>query len=281
MKMKGKLRNFIVISTCIVFVISVFIYINQHKELSAKYNEALKYADKGDYIKAREIMSGIGEYKNTDELIADYTNEIEYQAAQEYILNEDYDSALVLLERINAATRGYKQSIDMQNEVEYKRAIKLASEGKLHEAYEAFKSMPVTYSDVVERRTEVSYAIEFADKWYCKEHQIDLEITGRVTEDNVVLLDVEMRDRNGFLLDAETNKLTGTDLQLMEDRFIWNLLGDDTKYAIIMENNKLKVAKHPITNSNYIVTFSRKLEGYNSVDGDIDADVKMDINKGV
>ena len=281
MKINVKLKRIVIISTIIMFVISSFIYINQHKELSAKYNEAIAYAEAGDYISAKAVMSNIGEYKDSDVLIDAYNNEIDYQNAVKFMEEGDYDTAQALLQRINAATRGYKDSVEMQNQVEYTRAKTLAAEGKLNEAYEGFKSMPISYMDVSDRIQGLSNAIKFTDKWYCREHQIDLVLSAKVTEDNMIYIDAEMRDRNGFLLGDESNKLNGYDLPLMEDRFTWNLLGNDIKFVIVMENNKLKIARHPVATNDYIVTFARKLESYNKVDGDIDAAVKRKVDSGV
>ncbi len=281
MKMNLKLKRFVIITTAVMFILCLFIYINQHRELSLKYNTAVESARNGDYEKAKEIMSLVGEYKDSDELLEAYNNEIDYQNAQKYLEEENYDVAMVLLQRLNAATRGYNDSIDLQNQVEYQRAMTLAAEGKLNEAYEGFKSMPISYLDVKERMEAVGRALKFTDKWYCKEHQIDLVITGRVDETNTIYLDAELRDRNGFLLGDESNKLNGYDLLLEEDRFTWNILGNDIKFAIIMDNNKLKVARQPIITNEYIVTFARKLESYNKVDGDIDSAVKRKVDSGI
>lgn len=281
MKMNVKLKRVVIISTVIMFVISSLIYINQHIELAARYKEAVAYADGGDFVSAREVMSNIGEYKNSDELIEAYTNEIDYQNSIKYMEEGDYDTAQALLQRLNAATRGYKDSVEMQNKVEYVRAKSLASAGKLNEAYEGFKSMPISYLDVANRIEELGNALKFTDKWYCKEHQIDLVLSAKVTDDNIVYIDAEMRDRNGFLLGDETNKLNGYDLLLMGDRFTWNILGNDIKFVVVMEDNRLKIAKHPVATNDYIVTFARKLESYNKVDGDIDAAVKRKVDSGI
>lgn len=279
--MKGKLKKIIIISTCIMFFVSLFIFLKQHKELSYKYGKAVEYAESGDYVSARNIIGNIGEYKDSSELLQSYTDEIDYQLANRLIEEEEYERALGVFERLNAENRGYKDSIDLQYQVEYMRAVKRAAEGDLNGAYEAFKRLPISYSDVIDRLNELSHAIKFADKWYCKEHKIDLIIKAKVSEDNVTYLETEIRDREGFLIGNENNKLFGSDIVLNEDRFVWNILGDETKFAIIMENNKLKVAKQPVKDNNYIVTFTRKLDAYNSVDGDIDAAVKQNINAGV
>lgn len=279
--MDKRIKKILMISTCVFFVISLFIYLNQHNELTLKYAEATSYAEKGEYEKAVEVISKIGEYKDSERLLEEYTNEINYQQALKYISESNFNDALKILERLNATGGGYKDSGNLQDNVEYNRAIQLAENGQLSQAYEAFKNLPTAYADVVERLNELSYAIKFVDKWFCKEHQIDLIIKARVSSENITYLDVEMRDRNGFLLDTEDNRLVGTDLVLMEDRFIWNLLGGDERYAVIMQDNKLKIAKQPVTNTDYIVTFVRKLDNYNKIDGNMDAAIKQNINAGV
>ena len=279
--MDKRISKVLIISTCVIFVISLFIYLNQHRELTVKYAEATAYAEKGEYNKAVEVISSIGEYKDSERLLEEYTNEISYQEALKYISAENFNEALKILEKLNAAGGGYKDSATLQDNVEYNRAIQLAENGQLSQAYEAFKNLPTAYGDVTERLNELSYAIKFVDKWLCKEHQIDLVIKARVSRENITYIDAEMRDRNGFLLDTEDNKLIGTDLVLMEDRFVWNLLGGSERYAVIMQDNKLKIAKQPVTNTDYIVTFVRKLDTYNKIDGNIDAAIKQNINAGV
>ncbi len=279
--MDKRIKKALLISTCVIFVISLFIYINQHSELTVKYNEAVSYAEEGDYEKAVEVISTIGEYRDSEKLLEEYNNEISYQAAIKYISENNFEDSLKILERLNSTGNGYKDSATLQDSVEYNRAIQLAENGRLSEAFEAFKNLPTAYSDVVERLNELSYAIKFVDKWFCKEHQIDLIINARVSKENITYLNVEMRDRNGFLLDTEDNKLIGNDLVLMEDRFVWNLLGGETKYAVIMQDNKIKIAKQPVVNDDYIVTFVRKLDNYNIVDGNINAAIDRDIDAGV
>ena len=279
--MDKRIRKVLIISTCVIFVISLFIYLNQHRELTVKYAEATAFAEKGEYENAVDVISKIGEYKDSERLLEEYTNELNYQEALKYISESNFSDALKILERLNATGGGYKDSGELQDNVEYNRAIQLAENGQLSQAYEAFKNLPTAYADVVERLNELSYAIKFVDKWFCKEHQIDLIIKARVSSENITYLDVEMRDRNGFLLDTEDNTLTGTNLVLMEDRFIWNLLGGEERYAVIMQDNKLKIAKQPVTNTDYIVSFVRKLDNYNKIDGNMDAAIKQNINAGV
>lgn len=279
--MSKKLRMILIISTAVVFVVSSFIYIKQHNELKVKYDEAVALAEQGDYEEARHKISLIGEYKDSEQLLDEYTNEIEYQAAFKFIDEYKYDDALAILERLNSQSSGYKDSTELQDSVEYTRAMYLAQNGELAKAYEGFKRLPTAYLDVTERIAEISRAITFVDKWYCKEHAIDLELTATVSPENITYLRAEMKDRNGFLLGTEDNKLVGEGLVLMDDRFVWNLLGDGTRFAIILEDNKLKVAKQPVVDNDYIVTFVRKLSTYNAIDGDINAAINRDIDGGL
>lgn len=279
--MHKKIKITLIISTAVMFIISLFIYINQHNELKFKYEEAVALAEAGNYEDARYKISLIGEYKNSEELLQEYTNEIEYQMAFGFIDEKKYDDALAILERLNSQSSGYKDSTDLQDSVEYARAMHLAENGELTTAYEGFKRLPSSYLDVTQRISEISRAITFVDKWYCKEYAIDLNITATVSPENITYLRAEMTDRNGFLLGTEDNKLTGEGLVLMDDRFVWNLLGDGTRFAIILEDNKLKVAKQPVVDNDYIVTFVRKLSSYNVVDGNIDSAIDRDIDGGL
>ena len=279
--MNKKLKMTLLISTAVVFIVSLFIYVNQHNELKAKYEEAVALAEAGNYEEARLKISLIGEYKDSETLLQEYTNEIEYQMAFKFIDEHKYDDALAILERLNSQNSGYKDSSELQDSVEYARAMYLAQNGELANAYEGYKRLPTSYLDVTERIAEIGRAITFVDKWYCKEHAIDLELTATVSPENITYIRAEMKDRNGFLLGTEDNKLIGEGLVLMDDRFVWNLLGDGTRFAIILEDNKLKVAKQPVVDNDYIVTFVRKLSTYNPIDGDINAAINRDIDGGL
>lgn len=276
--MNKKLKKILIISTLVMFVVSMFIYILQYNELKQKYDAAVACAEKGDYEAARQQISQIGEYRDSEELLELYTDEIEYQLVMDFIQKQEFDNALAILERLNSKGSGYKESSDLQDSVEYARAMKLAQEGKLSEAYDGYKRLPTSYLDVSDRILELSHAITFVDKWFCKEHEIDLEISATVSPENITYLHVEMKDRNGFLLDREDNKLVGDGLVLMEDRFVWNLLGDGTRFAVILEDNKLKIAKQPVVDNDYIVTFVRKLTNYNAIDGDINAALNRNVD---
>ena len=279
--MNKKLKLTLIISTAVVFILSLVIYVNQHNELKVKYDEAIALAEEGNYEEARYKISLIGEYKDSEKLLEEYTNEIEYQMAFDFIDEKKYDDALAILERLNSQSSGYKDSGDLQDSVEYARAMYLAQNGELTAAYEGYKRLPTSYLDVTERIAELSRAITFVDKWFCKEHTIDLELTASVSPENITYLRAEMKDRNGFLLGTDDNKLIGEGLVLMDDRFVWNLLGDGTRFAIILEDNKLKVAKQPVVDNDYIVTFVRKLSTYNPIDGDINAAINRDIDGGL
>ena len=107
-------------------------------------------------------------------------------------------------------------------------------------------------------------------------------IKGRISEDNVTYLDVEIKDRNGFLLGDETNKLKGKDIVLNEDRFVWDMFGNGVKYAVQLQDNKIKFSKQPVTEESNVVTFVRKLNsGTNAVDGDINSAINRDVDAGI
>lgn len=277
-----KMKRGIIISIVAVFVVSVVLFVLQQRELAVKYSEAVSYAEKGDYERAYELMNAMGTYRDSEELLQQYQNEINYQKATSYYAEGKYDEAIELFGQLALEGKGYKDSIDLQNEVEYKKAVVLEGEGNLTEALAVFNSLPRSYADVSERIEEIGYATKFIDKWYCKEHSIDLIIKGRISEENVTYLDVEIKDRNGFLLGDETNKLKGKNIVLSEDRFTWDMFGDGVKYAVQLRDNKIRFSKQPVTEESNIVTFVRKLQNnVNEVDGDINADVNRSVDAGV
>lgn len=277
-----KMKRGLIISILCVLAVSAILFIFQQRELAAKYNEAVSYAEKGDYEKAFELMDKMGIYRDSEDKLQEYENELNYQAAKEHYAAGEYDEAINLFGLLSLEGKGYKDSIELQNEVGYKKALKLENNGKLTEALAVFNSLPRSYSDVSERIEEIGYAIKFIDKWYCKEHSIDLIIKGRISEDNVTYLDVEIKDRNGFLLGDETNKLKGKDIVLNEDRFVWDMFGNGVKYAVQLQDNKIKFSKQPVTEESNIVTFVRKLNsGTNAVDGDINSAINRDVDAGI
>ena len=277
-----KMKRGLTISILCVLAVSAILFIFQQRELAAKYNEAVSYAEKGDYEKAFELMDKMGIYRDSEDKLQEYENELNYQAAKEHYAAGEYDEAINLFGLLSLEGKGYKDSIELQNEVGYKKALELENNGKLTEALAVFNSLPRSYSDVSERIEEIGYAIKFIDKWYCKEHSIDLIIKGRISEDNVTYLDVEIKDRNGFLLGDETNKLKGKDIVLNEDRFVWDMFGNGVKYAVQLQDNKIKFSKQPVTEESNVVTFVRKLNsGTNAVDGDINSAINRDVDAGI
>ena len=277
-----KMKRGLTISILCVLAVSAILFIFQQRELAAKYNEAVSYAEKGDYEKAFELMDKMGVYRDSEDKLQEYENELNYQAAKEHYAAGEYDEAINLFGLLSLEGKGYKDSIELQNEVGYKKALELEKNGKLTEALAVFNSLPRSYSDVSERIEEIGYAVKFIDKWYCKEHSIDLIIKGRISEDNVTYLDVEIKDRNGFLLGDETNKLKGKDIVLNEDRFVWDMFGNGVKYAVQLQDNKIKFSKQPVTEESNVVTFVRKLNsGTNAVDGDINSAINRDVDAGI
>lgn len=280
--MDKKIKRAITISLIAVFAASTVLFVLQQRELSAKYNEAVSYAEAGDYAKAHELMNKMGIYRDSEELLETYENEINYEAAKEKYAEGSYDEALELLTPLVSGGEGYKDSLDLQNEIEYYKGVELAKSGSFAEATAVFNSLPRTYVDVQERIEELNYASKIIDKWYCKEHSIDLIIKGYISEDNVTYLETEIKDRNGFLLGDEANTLKGKNIVLNEDRFTWDLFGDGTKYAVQLEDNKIKFIKQPVTEESNIVTFVRKLQSSaNEIDGDINSAINRSVDAGL
>lgn len=83
------------------------------------------------------------------------------------------------------------------------------------------------------------------------------------------------------MLGTENNKLTGENIILDEDRFVWNMFGDDVRYVGQMTDNELNVSKLGEVEDVNIVNFVRKFESYNEVDGDLNSSVNRDVDAGV
>ena len=124
-------------------------------------------------------------------------------------------------------------------------------------------------------------------KWYCKEYQIDMTITGFVDDDNSSHLSVEIKDRNGFLLGNEKNVLKGEDLILDEDRFIWDMFDDGVKFRVLLKDSKIQFSKLDDSAEDeeaVIVSFVRKLNSSaidNEVSKNVDQSVKANVDADV
>ena len=55
--MDKRISKVLIISTCVIFVISLFIYLNEHRELTVKYAEATAFAEKGEYENLKEEVA--------------------------------------------------------------------------------------------------------------------------------------------------------------------------------------------------------------------------------
>ena len=277
-----KKKSWIYISVIVVLVASAVLFYFQNKELAGKYSEAVALAEEGKFEEAREMMYNIGEYKNSEVLADEYNNEVGYITAMEHYQKGEYAQALEIFESLASVEGGgFKDSVEKQNEVGYKRGIQLAKDGNINEARVEFKKLPLSYGDVKMRIEQLNYLKNFIDLWYCSTHQIDMDIKGYLSEDNISYLNIEIKDRNGFLLGTENNKLIGENIVLDEDRFVWNMFGDEVKYVGQMTDNELNVSKLGEVEDVNIVNFVRKFESYSEVDGDLNASVNRDVDAGV
>ncbi len=270
----------IIISIAVVFVLSVVLFAVQNKELRIKYSEAVAYAESGDYQTAYDTISNMGEYRDSEELAQNYQNEIEYEKAVSLMESGDYDAALEIFSVLNSGDTIFKDARDLANEAQYRKAIELCSEGDLDNAFIEFKNLPYSFKDTQKRLDELQNARNFIGKWYSKEYQIDMDITGKISAENITYLDVVISDRNGFLLGTEDYVLRGEDLVLDVDRFTWDMFDDGSRYAVQYSDNHIDIVRLRSGDSVEPVRFVRKLTDYSGIDGSLN-DSMDDVDGGV
>ena len=103
-----KMKRGLTISILCVLAVSAILFIFQQHELAAKYNEAVSYAEKGDYEKAFELMDKMGIYRDSEDKLQEYENELNYQAAKEHYAAGEYDEAINLFGLLSLEGKGYK-----------------------------------------------------------------------------------------------------------------------------------------------------------------------------
>lgn len=99
------------------------------------YRLALIARGEGRNSEAAEMLSKLGGYKDSAELLKEYTDE--YSAAQALLEQQDYDGAKARFLSLG----DYSMSAEMVKECDYRRALSLFSEGKVQEAVECFGSL--------------------------------------------------------------------------------------------------------------------------------------------
>ena len=130
----------IVISLALLFINNVIIPAN-------KYSDAISLMDNGDWLKARDILESLGNYKNSNDLV---------QRCNDKILDDTYISAIELMkagkyvDAIDAfkELNGYKESVNLIEQCEtalldisYDQAVQLMNEGEYAEAINCFEKL--------------------------------------------------------------------------------------------------------------------------------------------
>lgn len=267
-------------SLVVVLIFSGVLFGLQQNELESRYNEAIAYAEKGDFETARTLMNRVGEYKDAKVRTSEYNNEAGYVLAKRYYEEGDYEQSKAIFEQLLSTDEDYKDCAYYLDSIEYRIASQEALAGEVSQAYNRLKKLPLSLFDVEEKLDKVSEAKLVIGTWYCREHQIDLVLRGYVSENNKIYINGEIQDRKGFLLGDTTNKLTGEDMVYESGKFVWDLFGDGVKYDVTYENGQINVSKQG--GSSGPVVFARKLEEYSVVDGDMNASVDaVNIDGGI
>ena len=111
-----------------------------------QYNNAVELYQGKQYNEARSILQGLGDYKDSKDLIED----IPYQKAEDLFELGEYEDAIEAFDRLG----DYKDSHDRVLQISYEYAEKLQLEGNYLESLEWFQSVG-TYSESKPRVSEL------------------------------------------------------------------------------------------------------------------------------
>lgn len=132
-KVNSKILLTVAISLIIIGIVGgVIIYNNQP---SVKYKKASKAYSSGDYEKAIEIYTELGNYEDSTELLNNAIVANRYVEAVELFDNAKYDEAISKFETIVE----YEDSAEMINKCKYQKALICKENGEFIEASVLFK----------------------------------------------------------------------------------------------------------------------------------------------
>ena len=129
-KEKRKKRKIILsisIPSAIAVIVSFIVILNTVIIPNNKYNQAIEYINKGDYVRAISLLRDLGDYKDSKQLIVKH----KYNMAVEYINDKDYINALSILQDLGdyKDSKQLLQQLINEDRIDFKNYI---SAGYLH-----------------------------------------------------------------------------------------------------------------------------------------------------
>ena len=171
-KKNARRKRKIIVRSCIAGVLTAaiaFVFIFNGLILpDAKYSQAVKLMEDGEFDKAIILFTSLDGYKDSEELILECRSsatEAAYKAAVQLMNEGKYDEAIAAFKALG----GYKDSeklIDdcenVENEENYSEAVSLMKSGKYAQALELFKALN-GYKDSSEQAKRCETALLDAD----------------------------------------------------------------------------------------------------------------------
>ena len=132
----------------VVIVVSlIFLFVNNVIMPANRYNDAVELMENEEWLKAKDILLSLDDYKDSEDLLEQCNNEIladKYENAQRLINNGKYSEALQILEEITDYKDSevlIKQCKDALQEEDYNNAIQLMENGEYEKAILEFTKL--------------------------------------------------------------------------------------------------------------------------------------------
>ncbi len=132
----------------VVIVVSlIFLFVNNVIMPANRYNDAVELMENEEWLKAKDILLSLDDYKDSEDLLEQCNNEIladKYENAQRLINNGKYSEALQILEEITDYKDSealIKQCRDALQEEDYNNAIQLMENGEYEKAISEFSKL--------------------------------------------------------------------------------------------------------------------------------------------
>jgi len=148
----------VLISLILVFVNSVIIPAN-------RYNDAVALMDSGDWLKAKDILLSLDDYKDSEDLLEKCNNRLldyQYDSAIQMINDKKYEEAISILEKLD----GHKDSEELIEkckiallDIAYNDAAQLMKDGEFESAIASFEAI-VDHKDSKEKIEECKNCIK-------------------------------------------------------------------------------------------------------------------------
>ena len=162
------------IITALVIIVSLaLLFINNVIVPANKYNDAVALMDSGEWLKARDLLESLDDYKDSEDLLEQCNSKIleaNYNSAVQLMNEKKYEDASKLFEELAS----YKDSEELLKECKYQYAIQLMYDEKYTDAINAFGVLD-DYKDSKELQVESKYQyalclIEDADFYQALEY---------------------------------------------------------------------------------------------------------------